>query len=87
MMMKVEDINNLPTYQKMIALGLIIVSVIAVFFIVSYLPKKEVIKGLEGEISKIENEINVNKPGLKDNAIFFNSRTRHLYVFNIDDSL
>lgn len=60
-MVKIEDINKLPTYMKFTILGLVVVIVVGVFFITTYLPKKKEIQSLEGEIAKIENEINVNK--------------------------
>jgi type IV pilus assembly protein PilO len=60
-MVKIEDINKLPGYMKATILGLIVVILVGAFFITSYIPKKNQIQSLEGEISKIENEINVNK--------------------------
>jgi len=58
--MKLEDINNLPIYQKAIAFGSILVVLLAIFFYTTYLPKKSEITKLEGDVSKIQNEINVN---------------------------
>lgn len=55
-----EKINSLPKYQKLIVGILIIVIILAVFFYFSYLPKKETIGSLQNEISKLQNEININ---------------------------
>jgi type IV pilus assembly protein PilO len=59
-MMKLEDINNLPLYQKAIAFSLVVVILLAVFLYFLYIPKKSEITRLEGEVTKIQNEINVN---------------------------
>ena len=59
-MMKLEDLNNLPLYQKAVAFASVLVFILAVFFYTMYMPKKSEITRLEGEVSKIQNEINVN---------------------------
>jgi len=58
--MNLDIIKNLPAYQKLIASVLVVVIVIAIFFYFFYLPKKNQITLVQGEISKLQNEININ---------------------------
>ena len=55
-----DNINNLPNYQRLIAGISVVVIVFGVFFYFSYLPKKKKITLLQNEISKTQNEININ---------------------------
>lgn len=59
--MNFDWLHNLPTYQKLGALGLVVAIVIALFFYIFFIPKNSKISTLETEISKLQNEISVNE--------------------------
>ncbi len=59
--MNLDFLKNLPVYQKALALGLLIVLVVAMFFWFFYLPKRALIAGLQNELTKLENEIGINR--------------------------
>lgn len=59
--MNLDFIKNLPPYQKMLALGLIIILIVAMFFWFFYLPKNNQIVGLQNEIGKLNGEIGINR--------------------------
>ncbi len=59
--MNLDFIKNLPPYQKMLALGLIVILIVAMFFWFFYLPKNNQIAGLRNEIAKLEGEIGINR--------------------------
>jgi type IV pilus assembly protein PilO len=58
--MNLDIIRNLPLYQKVVALILIMIIIVAIFFYFLYLPKRNQIVLLQNEISKLQNEININ---------------------------
>ncbi len=60
-LMNLDFIKNLPPYQKMLAMGLIIILIVAMFFWFFYLPKNNQIAGLRNDISKLEGEIGINR--------------------------
>ena len=59
--MNLDFIKNLPPYQKMLVLGLIIILIVAMFFWFFYLPKNNQIVGLRNDIAKLEGEIGINR--------------------------
>jgi type IV pilus assembly protein PilO len=59
--MDIDSIKNLPPYQKMLALGLMIVLIVAMFFWFFYLPKNNQIVNLRNEIAKLDGEIGINR--------------------------
>jgi type IV pilus assembly protein PilO len=59
--MNLDFINKIPANQRIVALVLIVVLIVGGFVYFVYWPKKKQIASLQGEITKIENEININK--------------------------
>src|SRR3989338_7258872 len=59
--MNLDFIKNLPPYQKMLVLGLIIILIVAMFFWFFYLPKNNQIAGLRNDIAKLDGEIGINR--------------------------
>lgn len=59
--MNLEWVQSLPTYQKMVALGLVVVMIVALFAWAVYIPKNSQISALESDIAKLQNEIGVNE--------------------------
>lgn len=59
--MNLEWIQSLPAYQKIAALGLVVVIIVALFSYFFYIPKNNQISALESEIAKLQNEISVNE--------------------------
>ncbi len=59
--MNIDFVKNLPPYQKMLALGLIVILIVAMFFWFFYLPKNNQIVGLRNDIAKLEGEIGINR--------------------------
>jgi len=59
--MNLDFIKNLPPYQKMLALGLIVILIVAMFSWLFYLPKNNQIAGLQNDIAKLEGEIGINR--------------------------
>lgn len=59
--MNLEFIKNLPLYQKTLALGLVVILIVAMFFWIFYLPKNNQIKAIGNDIAKLESEIDINR--------------------------
>jgi len=59
--MNLDFIKNLPPYQKMLALGLVVILIVAMFFWFFYLPKNNQIVGLQNDIAKLQGEISINR--------------------------
>lgn len=59
--MNLDFIKNLPPYQKMLALGLVIILIVAMFFWFFYLPKNNQIVGLQNDLAKVQGEIGINR--------------------------
>ncbi|MBI3994579.1 MAG: type 4a pilus biogenesis protein PilO [Nitrospirae bacterium] len=59
--MNLDFIKNLPPYQKMLALGLIIILMVAMFVWLFYLPKNSQITGLRTDLAKLEGEIGIHR--------------------------
>lgn len=59
--MNLSFLTNLPTYQKLLALGLLIILIVAMFFWFFYLPKNNQITVLRDELAKLESEIGINR--------------------------
>jgi len=59
--MNLDFIKNLPPYQKMLVLGLIIILIVAMFFWFFYIPKNNQISGLRNDIAKLDGEIGINR--------------------------
>lgn len=59
--MNLDFIKNLPGYQKLFALVLVIVLIGAMFIWLFYLPMDNQIKGLQSDLAKLESEIGVNR--------------------------
>jgi len=59
--MNIDFIKKLPPYQKMLALGLTIILIVAMFAWLFYLPANNQIVGLRSDIAKLESDIGINR--------------------------
>ncbi|HET6466703.1 MAG TPA: type 4a pilus biogenesis protein PilO [Nitrospiria bacterium] len=59
--MNLDFIKNLPTYQKLLALFLINILIIAMFFWFFYLPQNNEVAGLRADIAKLDGEIGIQR--------------------------
>lgn len=59
--MNLDFIKNLPPYQKMLALGLTVILIVAGFLVEFYFPKNNQIVGLRSDIAKLEGDIGINR--------------------------
>ena len=56
-----QDLKNIPLFQKVIFLGVVLSIIIGSFMYLVFLPKKSEIKALEVANSKLNDDINVNR--------------------------
>jgi type IV pilus assembly protein PilO len=61
MNLNLDLIKNLPIYQKLLVLGLVIILIVGGFIFLFYNPGHQQIAALQAEISKLSNDINVNQ--------------------------
>ena len=59
--MNLDFIKNLPTYQKLLALFLINILIVAMFFWFFYLPQNNLIAGLQTDLAKLDSEIGIQR--------------------------
>lgn len=53
-------IKNVPVLQRWVIIGLLVLIIIGAFFYSIYMPQAGRIKSIEGELSRLVNEININ---------------------------
>jgi len=59
--MNLDFFKNLPTYQKLLALFLINILIVAMFFWFFYLPQNNTIAGLQTDLAKLDSEIGIQR--------------------------
>lgn len=59
-MASLDLIKNVPVLQRWVIIGLLVLIIIGGFFYFIYIPRVSRIKSIEGELSRLVNEININ---------------------------
>lgn len=59
-MASLDLIKNVPVLQRWVIIGLLVLIIIGGFFYFIYIPRASRIKLIEGELSRLVNEININ---------------------------